>query len=106
MTIKEIMEEMEGRVIKNIPISAGSWVESALRINALVSDLDNKIAGYEAQILDIEAEFIKQDIPASKARILARNKIDYKDYLIKRAEREKITEFIRLAKKRAEINEL
>ena len=39
MTIDNIIEEMEQRVVDNLPISPASWVESSLRINALTSNI-------------------------------------------------------------------
>ena len=105
-TIDSIMEEMQGRVINNDDISPASWVESALRINSLVDEVDFQIAKYEAQLINIEAEMIKKDIPASKARILARNEIEYETFLRLKAKRNKISEYIMLAKKRSAIQEL
>jgi hypothetical protein len=105
-TIDSIMTSIENKVINNEPVSAAYWCEAAIRINALIGDLDNRIAKYEAEILHIEAEFIKDDMPASKAKILAKDSIDYRDYLELKAKREKVSEFIMLAKKRAMINEL
>ena len=106
MEISNIIKNLENKVIKNEPISPAYYIEAALRVNFLIGELDNLLANYEGQILNIEAELIKQDMSANKAKILAKSKIDYVDYLLKRAEKERIIEFIRLAKKRAEIKEL
>ena len=39
--LKEIMEDMTQRVLNDTPIMPSSWVESALRINALRGEMDN-----------------------------------------------------------------
>jgi len=105
MKIEEIMENMENRVINNEPISPASWVESALRINTLLSDKDNEIACYEAEMANEEAKLVEADETASKAKILKIRAIDYKKYLKLKGELKRINEYILLAKKRATINE-
>ena len=105
-TVDTIMQEMQDRVIANVPISPASWCESPLRINALMDEIDTLIALQEAKMVHIEAEYIKQDIPATKAKILAKDSIDYKNYLLLKAKRNKVTEYIRLAKKRAVIQDI
>jgi len=105
-TIESIMEIMEQRVRDNEPISPGSWIEVALRINQLGGDIDNLLANYEAEMNAIEAEYIRNDVPASKAKVLARSQIDYKEYLIQKALFNRIKEFIMLAKKRSTIEQL
>lgn len=106
MEANKIIKNIEDKVIKNEPISPVYYIEAALRVNFLIGDLDNILANYEGQMVNIEAELIKQEIPANKAKILAKNKINYIDYLLKKSEKERIIEFMRLAKKRAEIKEL
>lgn len=106
MKINEIMTTMENRVLNDEPVSPASWVESAIRVNQLVGSLDNEIIAYEAELINIEAEYLKEDMSSSKSKTLAKSQINYKDYLEKKAERIKITEFIRLAKNRSRIEEI
>lgn len=106
MKIEEIMETMENRVINNEPISAGSWVEVALRINTLLSDKDNELACYEAEMANREAELVEKGETSSKAKILKTRAVDYKKYLELKGELKRIDEFIKLAKRRAMINEM
>lgn len=105
-TIKDIMSELEQRVINNIPISPGSWVEAALRVNALKGDLDNEIVLLESMMADREATLVAEGQPATKAKVLARQSVDYKQLLTLRAYANRIDEFIRLAKRRAVVNEM
>ena len=106
MTIDKLMENIENKVINNEPVSPAYWCEAAIRINALVGDLDNAIANYEASMIHIEAEYLQTDMSSAKAKILAKDKIDYESYLRLKAKRERVSEFIMLSKKRAMINEI
>lgn len=105
MTIQQIMENLETRVINNEQISPAGWVEASLRINTLLSDKDNELACYEAEMANKEAELVEQGETSSKAKILKTRAIDYKKYLELKGELKRIDEFIKLSKRRAIINE-
>jgi hypothetical protein len=105
-TAETIMEEMEKRVRENQSISPSSWIEAAQRTLMLSGDFDNKLANYEAEMLLIEAEYLKQDMSSAKAKTLSKSQIDYKDYLTTKALVARIKEWGMLAKKRAMINEI
>ena len=105
MKIREIIKEMSQRVINDEPISPGSWVESALRINALRGELDNELIGYEILISEKVAGLINEGKSASVAEKLSKIGETYKKFLELRAELKRIDEFIRLSKRRASINE-
>lgn len=105
-TLHGIMDEMERRVQNNEPISPASWCESALRVNQLSGNLDNEIAILESMLNSIEAEYIKKDFPANKAKVLSRAEINYEELLKKRALKKRLVEYILLAKRRAIIPEI
>lgn len=106
-TIDTILEDMETRVKENHPVSPANWVDAGIKINALRGDLDNDIAEYEAQLVFVEANFIKEGKPQTTAKALARGDdvIIYEEYLRAKAKAKRIEEFIRLAKKRATLND-
>lgn len=104
-TIDSIMAEMERRVIANEPISPASWCESAMRINLLADSLDNELAHFEAELNSKEAEYIRADMPAARAKKLARAEVDYEGYLKLKARVHRLQEWILLAKKRAVIED-
>jgi hypothetical protein len=104
--LDEILAEMERRVEEDIPISPASWVESALRINALKGSLDNQLAQYQFEMMNKEADLIKEGMASTKANILAKQAINYQAYLETKAKIARIEEYIRLSKKRASINEM
>ena len=105
MTAPEILNEMQNRVLNDEPISPASWVESALRINAMRGELDNRLVGLEMILGDNIAKLINEGKPATVADKLSRTGETYKQYLELRAELKRIDEFVRLAKRRASINE-
>jgi hypothetical protein len=104
--LDEILAEMERRVEEDIPISPASWVESALRINALKGSLDNQLAQYQFEMMNKEADLIKEGMASTKANILAKQAINYLDYLQIKAKIVRIDQYIMLAKKRSIINEI
>jgi hypothetical protein len=106
MTIDEIIEEMKQRVEQNLPIHPSSWVESAMRINVQADTLDNQLAEYEGIMASYEAELVRDGETASKAKILAKNSIDYVAYLKLKAKIKRIDEQIKLAKRRAMIEQI
>jgi hypothetical protein len=105
MKIREIMEDMQQRVLDDEPISPGSWVESSLRINALRGELDNELISYELIIGEVVATFILEGKSASVAEKLAKTGEVYKKYLELRAELKRVDEYIRLSKRRSALNE-
>lgn len=104
-TAQSIMEILERDVADNKPISPAKWCEAALRVNALAGVVDNQVAHYEAAMNKIEAEYIKTDMPAAKAKVLARSQVEFEEYLKLKATLNRIGEFLSLARKRSQINE-
>lgn len=105
-TAKSLMDLLDKKVTANEPISPAYWLEMALRVNTLATNLDNQIASIEAKMNNIEAEYIKQDIPSSKAKTLAKSQVDYEEYLNLKALIKRIENFMSNARKRSQINEL
>ena len=101
MTIQEIINTMKERVERDEAISPSSWVETAIRINVMADTMDNKLAEYEGSMAEEEACIVESGESASKAKILARRKIDYTEYLKLKANIKRIDEYIKLAKRRA-----
>lgn len=101
--LKEIMEEMTQRVLDDTPISPSSWVESALRINALRGEMDNELIAYEMLIGDKIAELINEGKTGTVAEKLAKTGETYRKYLELKAELKRVDEYVRLAKRRAVI---
>jgi hypothetical protein len=106
MTIDQIIDEMKRRVDEDIPIHPASWVDSATRINVLADTLDNQLAEYEGTMATAEAEYVKDGEPGVRAKTLAKTHIDYTAYLKLKAKIKRIDEYIKLAKRRAMIEQI
>ena len=104
-TAESLMQFIEKEVSDGKPFSPARWIEGALQVNALAGDIDNKLAHFEATMNKIEAEYIKTDMPASKAKVLARSQVEYEEYLKLKALLNRIGEFLSLARRRSSINE-
>lgn len=102
-TIDSILAGFKDSIEKRLPIGAGMWVDYALRLNVLVESVDDQIAEIEAQMAELEAEEIGNGETAAAAKRVAKGKVDYRTYLKLSAKRKRIQEFIRLAKKKAEV---
>jgi len=105
MTYKQILQEVEEKVLSDREISASQWVEYAMKINVLKGSMDNFLACYEADFADRMTKFIEEGKSATIAEKLSKCGDDYKRYLILKGELKRIDEFIRLAKRRATIQE-
>jgi hypothetical protein len=103
--LREIMEDMTQRVLEDTPIMPSSWVESALRINALRGELDNELIAYEMIINDKVANLIEEGRTGTVAEKMSKSGETYKKYLELKSELKRIDEYIRLAKRRAVIGE-
>lgn len=106
ITADSIIDKITEWIKEGQYISPAVMLDSAMKVNQLCTDLDNNIALLEAQMNEIEAEYIKQDMPASKAKVLARSEIEYKKYLELKAKFKRIDEWCKLAKKRSTIEDL
>ena len=106
--IDTILKLVEDKVVNNTPMSPAYWIESALRLNAVKHTLDDQIIALECTLNDIEAELLKQDMPASKTKVLARNQMGekYKELLTLKAKDARINEWTMLAKKRATVQDI
>lgn len=100
-TIESIIGVIEKRILNNEPISPASYIEAALRVHLLSSSIDNQVAIFEAQMIAIEAEYLKTDMSSAKAKTLSKSEIEYEDYLKLKAQQKHIHEWVLLAKRRA-----
>ena len=95
---KEMMAERK-------PIPPAIWVETAMRMNVLVSEIDDEICDLKASIADIAVLCLDEGKSSSEAKIRANSGTLYKRYLRAQAKREQIEEFIRLSKIRARMKD-
>ena len=103
VTIDTILDWFREAVKTRNPISANIWIESSLKLNILVEELDDAIAEIEGEMARIEGELIGEGETAAAAKRISKGKVAYTEYLKAKGKRKRIEEFIRLSKKQAQI---
>jgi hypothetical protein len=103
-TIKSILDHLKDMIQRNIPVSAGEYLDAAQKLAILLSDLDNELVGAEIEYRELQARHLVNGESAAAAEILARASPAYKRLLELRAERERITWAIQISKKRVELH--
>lgn len=107
-TIEGILQWFKEACEEKQAITVTQWLNAGLRLNVLAQELDEKEAEYKF-LMDVkEMELIEEGKPASKAKILKRTALsgdEYKQYLKIQAQKERILEFIRLAKRYGEVEQ-
>ena len=106
VTIESIMVWFKTAIEEKHPVSIEQWLDGAGKLNILAEDIDNEIAMLEADMKFEECKLIEADVPASKANVLKIKAVNYKEYLKKKALKDRITEHIRIAKQRTQIPNL
>lgn len=106
ITIATILNQFTEWIESKTPISPEVWIDGAFKLNVLLEGLDEQIVEMETKMSEAEMELIQDDNPISKANILKRGAINYKEYLSAISRKNRIIEFIRLAKKRQVIPNL
>jgi len=105
MTAIDLLHDIEQMVIEDHPISPPQWVDYGLKINSLRGTMDNESARLEGLFADLTAQYIREDKSASVAEKLAKSGNEYRKYLELKAQLKRIDELIRLAKRRASIDD-
>lgn len=100
VTLDTILDWFKEAIENKVPISVDQWLDAASKLETLSEDLDDTIAMYEQEMNDKMADYLKREFPANQSKIRARADVDYGDYLKKVAMRKRITEFVRIAKRR------
>lgn len=99
----EIIGQIRNRVSERISISPAEWLDAASELNVLVLDLDDELNKAEMEVNTTIAERVESGDSYAAARSFAKASEAYGRYLMLKAKRQHIAEFIRLAKKRTEL---
>lgn len=104
MTIDSILQDMDRKIKENIPILPGEWLDHAAHLNVLLLELDDSLVRAEAHMAHSMANQIKEGATASAAKIAVQGAPEYESYLLLKARKERVVEFIRISKKRVELS--
>lgn len=101
-TIDQILTYVEEKVEQKIPFSPAAYLDLAHKMTALMGNLDDELIQAKMKVNRRMAEIAKEESVA-KAKILVQAEVEYENFLKLDAKREQAAEFIRLAKKRVEL---
>lgn len=102
--IDEILQNFKRWAIDKTPIDADTWLDAALHLNVLVEDIDDEITHMDFQMAEEECRIIADGESAAAAKRTCIQAVDYETYLKLKSKRTRIDEFIRLAKKKAQLS--
>lgn len=101
ITCDIIIGYLQKQIEAKLPVSPHIWVESAEKMNILVSDESDKLYDLAQKVAQMKVEHItnKMSVSEAKARVEATD--EYREMCKQKAKIERIFEHIRLAKIRA-----
>jgi hypothetical protein len=101
-TVDKILEYVEDKVEHKIPFSPGAYLDLAQKMTSLMGNLDDELIQAKMKVNRRMAELCKEESVA-KAKMVIQAEPEYEVYLRLDAKRKQAEEFIRLAKKRVEL---
>jgi len=102
-TIKTILDEMKDSVAAKAVVSPTQWLDWGLELNILWQDLKSELTKYEMIYKSEIVSEMEEGKTVSGAKLIVESKSEnYKMYKYLSGRDKLISEFIKLAKKRAE----
>ena len=102
-SINQLLNWYKERIENNELIPPALWIDSAMKMNVLISEIDLEIVDLRGTIADIMVLCLDEGKSSSEAKIRANSGDVYKRYLRASAKKEQVSEFIRLSKLRARL---
>lgn len=103
VTIDSITGFLRGKIETKDPISPSLWLDAAQKINVLLQDLDEAVVEAEIAKNVLQSTYMEDGDSAAKSKVKTEASEPYRAYLLLKAKRERAIEFIRIAKKRVEV---
>lgn len=104
VTIDIILEWLKEQIEQKQPIDAGTWLDSAQKMNLLLQDESSKLYAIEQECAKIKAELITNGATVSSAKITIEASNEYRGAREQKAKIERVIEAIRLTKLQARIS--
>src|ERR1035437_6408221 len=102
-TIDTIMDYFQKAAEEKIPVTPSLWLDGAIKIIALLGNLDDTLIEAKFATMSLLAKLIEEGGSVSLAKVKMNATEAYKTFLKLEAKRERIAEFIMLAKKRCSL---
>lgn len=103
MTIETILDWIKDKIDQAVPVSPHDWLDSAARLNVLMLDLEDELVAAEMEINTAVSKKLESGMAHNAARSLVKGTEAYGHFLKLKAKKERVVEFVRLAKKRTEL---
>lgn len=101
-TIDTILDYVEDKVAHHIPFSPSAFLDLAHRMTALMGNLDDSLIDARMKV-NKQMMALVETGSVAKAKVIVEASDEFREYLKLEAKRERAAEFIRLAKKRVEL---
>jgi hypothetical protein len=105
VSVKSIVEYLEGNIKKKIPMSPDLYVEAAAKLNVLLSDEHEKLFDLQQKVAQMKAEIVERGETSAKATILVEATDKYRELQSQKAFIGRIVEFIRISKLQARMKQ-
>lgn len=102
-TTDSIIQYLSNAVAERHPISPGTWVDAAAKLNVLAGEDTDKLFELQQEVSKIEVGYIESGMTSAKAKVMTRATDHYKVMKQLEAKIERINELIRIAKLQARL---
>jgi hypothetical protein len=106
ISIESIIANLERFIEESRPISPSVWLESAMRLNALLGKFDEELIKSEVAYRGVVVNHIAEGDTNAMAEAKAKITEEYIKYRVMDLRKKQICEFILLAKKRSTIQDV
>ena len=103
VSIDTILDYCKEQVENRIPVPPSIWLDWSWKLDSLLGDLDEDLVKAELAYNRLIANSIKEGQSATAAKLLAKATEEYAEFQRLVAKRDRVYEFIRIAKKRTEV---
>lgn len=105
VTITSIENWFRENVEQRIPIAPSKYLDAAQKIVVLLSNLDDDLTTAEMAVNRRVAAYMESGDSAAGAKLKVKALPEYENYLRMNAQKERAIEFIRICKKKVEIQQ-
>lgn len=104
-TVESVMQDLKERLEQSQPIGPSEFMEAAAKLVALAEGVDEELLLARMAVGRMKSDLMDLGKTAAHAKVSVEASAEFEKYLRLEAKRERITEMIRVAKKRAELKQ-
>jgi site-specific DNA-adenine methylase len=103
-TLDDILAKLKEMAETKQPVDMTLYLDAAAKMLILLQDLDEELVDAQMTVANAKAQLITDGKSVSASQVIIEATPHYRTLLTLKAKRERIGEFIRVCKKRTEIN--